>query len=551
MNQKNIFKGLFLSLGFLALQSCDSDYTSAGSDIIGGGDFEVESYVVKDIKAYSQQTGPVETTSLPEFSIGSLNDDFFGNVSNSLALNLATESTNFTELNQTAVFDSVYLYIPFYNSVPDKLEDNIYSYTLNSVYGDGDFDLKVYQNTYLISLDNPINGGDIFYYNNDFGLFNDNNTGVVLNDSFIALQNKNVSFNKNAINIYQYDESGTIEVDDSGNAIVKERLNPGFWIDLNKAYFQDFFLSNIDALANADTQSDVFRGLYLKASSNGSKGAIGLLALGQGYLRATYTKDQVNVDAEGNQTTEKVRGEIKFSLAHFGGSTTGSMVATNNTIINLMQSTNDQGYAGMLSASDKQAGDASLYLKGGQGSLGVVEIFKQNDFEELKNLREQNLLINDAFLTVYVDKQVMGNSINPPRLFLYNYDDSQILADFANDASTDKSTYGGEFIEQKEDSKRESFTYRIRVREHIQSLLESDVVRSPKLAIVVSNEFTSTVNELVFKKLKDPISNVPQDINSIPSYSVTTPLGTVLHGTSSAVPVGSKMKLEIFFTELK
>ncbi|MHC5309739.1 DUF4270 domain-containing protein [Myroides sp. LJL116] len=560
MSQKNIFKGLVLSLGFFALQSCDSDYTSAGSDIIGGGDYPVETYLVKDIKAYNQATGPVEANKLPEYSIGSLSDDFFGTVSNSLALDLSTDISAFTKLNNTAVFDSVYLYIPFYNALPEKLEEETYNYKLGSVYGDGSFNLKVYQNTYLISLDNPIAGGSIYFYNNDFGLFDNNNTGVVLNDSYKAVQNTHVEFSKAAINIYKYDKDGKIERDEEGKEIVKDRLSPGFWIDLNMSYFQKFFIDNQASLANSDLQKNAFRGLYLKASSNGSKGALGLLALGQGYLRATYEQEETKTDAEGTETKEKVRGEIKFSLANFAGSSSGSLAATSNNIISLTQSENDQSYQSKVENSNKDLGDDAIYLKGGEGSLGVIELFTEDDFSELKALRDMDILVNDAFLTVHVNRNIMENSINPPRLFLYNYDDSTVLADFASDSSNDKSSYGGEFIavqevdeenQDQEISKREVFTYRIRVREHIQYLLQSNIVRSPKLGLVVSNEFTKTVTEFKFMKIETPITNIPRDIATIPSFSITTPLGTVLHGTTNGVPEESKMQLEIFFTKIK
>ncbi|MHC5200999.1 DUF4270 family protein [Myroides sp. LJL119] len=552
MSQKNIFKGFILSLGLIALQGCDADFNNTGSDIIGGGDYSVESYVVKDIKAYNQPTGAVESSKLPEFSIGALKDDFFGDVSNSLALNFSANSVDFNALDNTAVFDSVYVYIPFYNTVPDKLEDEFYTYKLNSVYGEGNFDLKVFQNNYLISLDNPIAGGSIYYYNNDYSLFNDNHGGMMLNDSRMGMQNSYVSFNNTAINIYKYDEQGAIETDDDGKPIVKQRLDPGFWLDLNLKYFQDFFINNREALADSELFGNVFRGLYMKASTNGSQGAIGLLALGQGYLRATYERTQTKTDSEGNETSEKIRGEIKLPLANFGGASSGSLANTSNSIINLMSTTNDQGYLGAIANPNKELGDELLYIKGGQGSMAIIELFKEDDFQELKTLKEQEVLINDAFLTVHVNRDIIGeNTINPPRLFLYNYDNSSVIADFANDSSLDKNVYGGEYVKKADDSKREPYTYRVRVRDHIQTLLDSDKLASPKLALVVSNEYTSTMNELSFKKLKTPIVNVPQDVTTIPSYSVTCPLGTVVYGTNSSVPQQSKMELEIFYTKIK
>ena len=42
MNRKNLIKGLLLSLGVIFLQSCDKDFNTIGSGVIGEPGFDLE-----------------------------------------------------------------------------------------------------------------------------------------------------------------------------------------------------------------------------------------------------------------------------------------------------------------------------------------------------------------------------------------------------------------------------------------------------------------------------------------------------------------------------
>jgi hypothetical protein len=197
-----------------------------------------------------------------------------------------------------------------------------------------------------------------------------------------------------------------------------------------------------------------------------------------------------------------------------------------------------------------------LYIKGGEGSIAIVDLFSKNDYAELKKLREDDILINDAILTVYVDENAMSNNINPKRLYLYNYDDEVSLVDFSNDTNTNssylKAVFGGIFQEENKDKNLEGNLYRFRITEYLRSLIKSkDFKKSPKLALSMANDYNSSfLNYIKNQTLESPIDNSPNDIKTIPAFSVSCPVGTILYGANTQTE-GKKMKLEIFYTKTK
>ncbi|UVD80943.1 DUF4270 domain-containing protein [Myroides albus] len=547
MNQKNIIKGLFLSLGLITLQACDSDFTETGADIIGGGEYQVESYIVEDIKAYNQPYGPTDASRLPEVSIGSYDDGIFGVKSKSIALNFATPSI-LNEIDNTIQVDSAYIYLPYYNTEVEKVENDVTSYKLKSRYGNGIFKLEVFQHDYLMTNDDPLGGGRK-YFSNQSKLFENTPNGL----SSVLNENTTVLVDNRGIVLYKKDKDGNDQVDDNGKRIVKEVLPAGMWINLDKAHFQ----SKLADIASADEFQNKFRGLYLKASSMGSgEGTILLVNPAQGYLRVAYTQEEKKKNEDGTETTNRIRREVKLPLLTYANPSVANLAVSKNILVNLEE--NDTKVEDVYeSAPNKELGDDKLFVTGGgEGSIAVIELFKENDFAELKALREQNVLINDAFLTVYTDEASMAGQINPERLYLYNFDSTSNIPDFIADAATSKPIYGGAFEKGGEDSKKAKNSYTFRIKDHIQNLIKSKTLVSPKLAISASNSFTSTIGQINYKDLytggedgdSKVIENTPKNITQMPSITITTPIGTVINGTTGAAGV-KKMKLEIFYTK--
>ncbi|MEZ4786688.1 MAG: DUF4270 family protein [Flavobacterium haoranii] len=67
-----------ISAVFLTLLSCDKDYNSIGSNIIGEGNYNFEKYEAQNIKAYTKATGAVQSNNLPVNALGAYLNPFFG-----------------------------------------------------------------------------------------------------------------------------------------------------------------------------------------------------------------------------------------------------------------------------------------------------------------------------------------------------------------------------------------------------------------------------------------------------------------------------------------
>lgn len=553
MNQSRIIKGLFLALGIISLQSCDKDFSNIGGDIIGDGSLQIKTYNVEDIISYNQEFGAMDTKNLIETPLGSLNNEVFGSTTSSLVAQLDFNQAAFSTIGKNAIIDSVYVYIPYYSTF-EKVDNNIQYYKLQNVYGEGSFDLEVFQNGYFMNSADVSDGSNKKYYSNDSAIFDDNKVGSKLNTGKES-QNTAFTFNKTSIIIPQIDKDGNPVFDkESGNIKAKETLSPGMWLDLNKQYFQDQWFANKDKFTDGSSFKDYFRGLYFKAKSNtGSSngGAIGLLNLAKGKLVINYRYDDITKDKDGNEVVTRKRQSI--SLSFISNDAAASLALNKNINVNLFKTTKSDTYTKALASSNKTKGDEKLFVKGTEGSVGVVSLFQKNAGEELQTLRDKNIMVNDAILTVYVDKEMMKDGTNPPRLQLYNYDNESYIADFVLDKTTIqgiiKPYYGGIFEKEDKDKNKAGYVYRIRLTQHIVNLIKNKEANNTKLAIIASNEYNGGLMDfMTFKTLKTPISNTPKDITLINPFMISCPVGTVLNGANSG-DLNKRMKLEIFYTQ--
>ncbi|MDR0229007.1 MAG: DUF4270 domain-containing protein [Flavobacteriaceae bacterium] len=550
MNQKRIIKGLFLALGILGLQSCDKDFTNVGSDIIDNGNLKIEAYTVQDIVSYNQAYGAMDTRNLLETPLGSINSDAFGNTSSSIVTQLQYNAGGFQNIGDNPVIDSVYVYVPYFSKF-DKVENEIQYYKLDNMYGSESFNLEVYQNEYLLR-DVEIGSGDEKKYFSDMSsTFDSNKKGVLLNDKS-SDQNSNFRFKNTSIQILQRDKDGNLVIDkETGKSKVKETLSPGMWLDLNKQYFQDLFMNNKDKLTDTSEFQNYFRGLYFKATPNSTSGAIGLLNFKEGRFVIKYTYDEKSKDADGKEIINKKQRSINLTFISTSGAS--NPLLNTNIAVNLFNQTKTPAYQQALAKANKINGDELLYVKGTEGSVAVLDLFNKNNGKELSDLRDKNLLINDAILTVYVDQNIMKEETNAPRLHLYNYDTGQFIADFTLDKVSNqgvqKPYYGGIFEKKDEANNKPGFIYRIRITSHISNILKNTEAKNPKLAIAVSNEYSSSTMDYMFpKSLKNIISNTPRNVEEINPFSITCPVGTVLYGTKSN-NIDKKLRLEIFYTK--
>jgi hypothetical protein len=81
-----------------------------------------------------------------------------------------------------------------------------------------------------------------------------------------------------------------------------------------------------------------------------------------------------------------------------------------------------------------------LYLKGGNGSMAVIDLFngdKNDNSTALNDMRDKKWLINEANLTFYIDKSKIGASApEPNRIYLYDLTHNRPLVDLYTDYTT-------------------------------------------------------------------------------------------------------------------
>jgi hypothetical protein len=210
-------------------------------------------------------------------------------------------------------------------------------------------------------------------------------------------------------------------------------------------------------------------------------------------------------------------------------------------------------------SSTDDEGDDFLYLKGGEGSMAVVELFADQEGiteeEQLNEFREVNngivtvkRLINEAYLEFYIDA-IQSNTDLPNRVYLYDLDNNLPMADFFLDQTVNASSSDSKFthlvplstetnVEGTEQKK-----YKIRLTEHLNNIIIDDST-NVKLGLVVS----SNVGAAATKGFQNGIDIGNTIIEGIPTGTILSPKSVILHGNNSPDPT-KRAKLNIYYTE--
>lgn len=541
--KKNFVVVLLLLTGLLV--SCDKDFNTIGSDVVGTGNYNFEKYSVENIKAYSRPTGAVQSNNLPINALGVYTDPAFGT---SIAhfvtdLQLERSAPDFGFDIDIQSNDSVYIYIPFFSTQTTTGSGNeANTFELDSIKGDvnSSFSLKIYHNNYFIrSLDASDPTETQKYFSDEKNLIESGNLGIQLNNSIDTSENDDFLIKNEEIIIYETDGNGAfLDSDDvvtvvDEERVVKERFDPGIWINLDKTFFlQQVLQASDDDLLNNNNFKEHLKGLYFQVAQNsGEDGAMAMLDFSRGYINIQYhSKDEDTTEAELKKKSFKLN--LKGNTINF--------------------------FDNNFSISD---GDEELYLKGANGSVVYLNLFGEDSdtdgvADELQNLRDEGVLINDAVLTFTV-KQPSIQGEEPKRIYVYDATNNSTILDYRLDSSSaadfksNKFVFGG-FLEIDENDN--GIRYRIRLTSHINNLINGDNIEDVK-NVVLGISLTDNINTSSSVELKNMVS-IPVDapnsstaeFENIPQSSIITPLGTVLYGNHLNVDEENRVKLEIYYT---
>lgn len=542
---KQILFGLAASL---VLMSCDKDFNELGTDIVGDDHFGFERYTDAFIKSYNQKLGPISSNNLPINPLGFYDNPAFGTTQANFVTQVELPTTVPTfnntdpedyDIYPTAI-DSVVLDIPYYSTLLDT-EDGVKTYELDSIYGinESKFKLSVYRtNYYLRDLDpdQSLGAQQLFYTDKDAEIDN-NKIPVLLNDA--PLSGNNVDGHENSQFFFDKREHRTVADNEDGEE-VETRTAPSMRLHLNTAVFTSLILNAPSGqLANNSMFKNYFRGLYFKTESLGNPGNMAMLNFKGGKITIYYNEDKETTTTP--VTYERVNKTMVLTLS-------------GNTVSLLNNSNENANY---LTAANNTSQEASkLYLKGGEGSMAVIDLFgpdadNNGIADEIETIKANGWLVNEANLTFYVDRAAMADTkiAEPNRIFLYDLDNKKVLMDHTYDFTTNSSNpklgkyiHGG-ILEKEDVENGRGIKYKIRITNHVRNLITKDST-NVRLGLSV----TESINTVGFSKLKTANSNS----NSAPSMSVLSPLGTILYGTN--IPVGStdyakRLQLEIYYTK--
>ena len=597
-------KKIILFCFFLFLFSCTKEFNTIGTEILKDDSFETK---VQDIEVYASQKiiGAFNTTNLPIYQIGEIRDNIFGSVKSSFITQLQLsrynpsfgiasqekENTgdplNITVIEENERVTEVYLDIPFFTNRNDKDGDGVidsYDVDDNDVNSDSDGDGVSDAQERANGTDplNPDTDGDGIPDGQDDDTVNPNPGATVydvdsllgnLNDSFkIKIQemdyylreydpsdnfesrqryyNDNnilenftgqtlfdgeVQIDKNELLIYREDDPETDDIDESEE--VKERLSPRIRIPLNSEFFQSKLIDkegSID-LANYDNFNLYFKGIYINAYDFVDP-LMMILDFDSAEIVINYEYDKYNKNStEDDVTDDTIDRESKDFKITFMGNKINLIKKEpfSSEIVSNINSTNNL---------------AKIYLKGGEGLMAEIDLFKDSQGNDLLNdIKSRPWLINEANLTFYVDRETIdlnGGLIEPFRVYLYDLDTSLPLVDYYIDdtqgprRSETKINHGG-MLEIDSDSR--GIKYKIRISEHIKNIVRRDSTNK-KLGLVLS----SSITNIFSTELKS------STIESAPQTTVINPLGTVLYGPEpEQLNYDKRLKLELFYSEIK
>ncbi|ESU23697.1 hypothetical protein FEDK69T_11010 [Flavobacterium enshiense DK69] len=582
MNKFALAKKLLLLVSIVLFASCDKDFNTIGSDIVGQDYFDLEKDSL-EVFTNNFLTGPVQTNNLSVNSLGTYVDPKFGRTTSHFVTQGELQNISSIDIKNNPVADSAWVYVPFYydsDKASDSDGDGIRKFELDSIYGDEGttdlaqqkFKLKVYENGYFLENYNPENTFGVNRHFSDeknkieasmLGADGNGNSvlqGPYLNNSSEASENEAFFFDAKERVIYKTNGAGGYlnadgdVIDDSNidDRVVKERFPPGIWLNLNAKYFTEKILkAPKDMLSSQNAFKGYFKGLYFQVEAlSGNQGALAMLDFSKGYIRVNYKMDSSNTDNDNNPATPipRVRRFIQIKL----GGNSVNFFDTNHA----------------LPTNSNRIG-----LKGGAGSVAHFDLFDLSRVDDngvptdLRELREEvaakNWMINEANLVFYVDKAEMVNSkfVEPNRIYVYDAKNKRPVVDYFTDGSTNSSNpklskmgFGG-IIEK--DAAGHGVKYKIRITDHMKNLIFKD---STNYTLGVS--VTENINVSTNAYRKPAPGEQANEI--VPLGSVLSPLGTILYkgnipqpapntpgNSPEAMDYKRRLKLEIYYTKPK
>ncbi|WP_136482060.1 DUF4270 domain-containing protein [Cognatitamlana onchidii] len=545
-----------LILIFSAFFGCDKEFNAIDSDVLGPENFN---FATRDsvwpVTAYNKKLDSLQVNNLRSILLGIYNDPAYGETKASIVTQITPTSFS-PSFGVNPVMDSVIMSIPYFSTAISTDTDGFPIYRLDSLYGNSKSSIKltIYENGYFLRDFDPSNPDDLTqnYYSNGNSAVNSalNGSSVINFDEHIV----NIDMPILNIDAFIPDSTSVKTSIGTGDNKVTTRSDPAFRYELDK----DFWTKTIidmegdPVLSNANNFRNYFRGLYFKVESNPSQEG--------NMILFNLLNSAANITLYYTQGEDASRSQSSYTL-NFSGNRF-------NTFIN--------NYKVALVNGDKDAGDAILYLKGMQGSMAVVDLFKGmidcdgdgvaeedalkcfiDTFRQIDNngnyiqdpLTNRFLLkrlINEAHLVVFEDENIdNGGDENYhlfDRIYAYDLENNRPTIDYSIDQTENSQDPFNSKVISLVPRNPENGKFKIRITEHLNNILIRDSTNT-KIGLVMSTNVNYIDNS--------EILNSEDEVTQVPSATILSPRGSVVYGSNDNVDKDKKLALKIFFTESK
>ena len=610
MKNLNFLNVLKYSLILILITSCDKEFNSVGGDLFSYQELK-SNKLIAPVYTFQETINSVQADGLPIAQLGSINHPTFGVTEASIVSQIQiSTSPVFGKINQSfedqgseddisiipenEKVTNVYLEIPFFTNQNDKDEDGLIDskdsdpndpqsnsdddqltdlvefqaglnplssdsdgdgildhddsdnsgydsednlYEIDSLYGDinSNFNIKVHELTYYLNdldANNNFETQKIYYSNQDF--YDEGYFGEELSNTNFKLNLEEQVFN------YLTDDPLTEDIDERDK--VELRLSPRIRIPLNNDFFQRKIIEmegNSVLESSSSFKLDGIRGLIIQ-TENFSSDLYMLLNFNSAQIRIEYEFDSYNNNGTENDTDDDEIERLSSSISiPFGG-------IRINTIKNSFFNVEIEK---RIKESNEGKHSDRLFVKAGKYH-GLIRLFSKSSLNEntyLNELRNKNIIINEANLSFYIDNKFNGAyNLVAQRLYLYDLLSGQPLNDLIIDGSTDvsvtngdKKTFGG-ILEY--DTSNKPYRYKFNITNHISNIIRKDSTNFD-LGLVVSSD----INDVFQKKA---LVNEGEFLN-YPRASILNPLGAILIGSNAPEEENEdkKVQLEIIYTE--
>lgn len=534
--KRNFSKLFVLGLIFSLFNACEKEFSEIGTGIIGTPNIEIK-FQSYPVKTYNKRITPFESNGLPKNVLGYHNDPVFGNTTAHFLAQLTPKNYN-VDFGDSPELDSVVLTIPYTSRKIDE------EYTIDSLYGEDAVKLSIFKNNFFLRDFDP---------NSDL----DQNQSYFSDGSLSSAEQLNAAELEGQL-LYttsyflpSNEEITLTALNSEGESETTATLTPSLRVKLEDIslptnFWEDLIIAKegSEELSNSNNFYDYFRGLYFKVEAlDPDKGHLIQLdfASSNAHVKLHY-KYQVTSSTTGE--TDERQGSYDMGF--------------NGARINIFENNFEPTILQEITNANEQDGDERLYLKGGEGSMAIVELFAEdesgNDFDDfITDFKETDgeettikRLVNEAYVEFYIDESATGaDADHPNRVFVYDLNNNIPLYDYFLDSSVNTATSDSKFSHlvpistETDDQGVEHKKYKVRLTGHLNNIVTKDST-NVKIGLLVS----SNVGAVDMKKLLQYDGNV----EVIPSGTILSPKSVIVHGSNSSDEL-KKVKLKVYYTE--